>query len=311
MLIITASIFVCVTLAVLGVYWLMFRPASAATERLRSMGESGGVAPAPAAGTLDYDESRAGNIAERVAAPLHRLAPPSAAEARKLQKKLMQAGIRSENAPVIFRGIQLAAITGLPAVVALACAVFGRPLGSAVVWIAAGVAAGFILPRFALDRMVKRRQLRVRWGLADALDLMVVSIESGLGLNASMVRVGEELKAVHPDISEEFEIANLEIRVGREREEALRNLAERTGVDDLRSLVAMLIQADRFGTSIARAVRIFSDSLRTKRRQRAEQAAQKAAVKLLIPLALFLFPTLFIVVLGPAGLNLMDTFGKM
>jgi tight adherence protein C len=311
MLIITASIFVCVTLGVLGVYWLMFRPPSAATERLRSMGETGGVAPAPAAGTLDYDESRAGNLAERVAAPLHRLAPPSAAEARKLQKKLMQAGIRSENAPVIFRGIQLAAITGLPAVVALACAVFGRPLGSAVVWIAAGVAAGFILPRFALDRMVKRRQLRVRWGLADALDLMVVSIESGLGLNASMVRVGEELKAVHPDISEEFEIANLEIRVGREREEALRNLAERTGVDDLRSLVAMLIQADRFGTSIARAVRIFSDSLRTKRRQRAEQAAQKAAVKLLIPLALFLFPTLFIVVLGPAGLNLMDTFGKM
>ena len=311
MLIITASIFVCVTLGVLGVYWLMFRPASAATERLRSMGESGGVAPAPVAGTLDYDESRAGNLAERVAAPLHRLAPPSAAEARKLQKKLMQAGHRSENAPIIFRGIQLAAITGLPAAVALACAVLGRPLGSAVVWIAAGVAAGFILPRFVLDRMVKRRQLRVRWGLADALDLMVVSIESGLGLNASMVRVGEELKAVHPEISEEFEIANLEIRVGREREEALRNLAERTGVDDLRSLVAMLIQADRFGTSIARAVRIFSDSLRTKRRQRAEQAAQKAAVKLLIPLALFLFPTLFIVVLGPAGLNLMDTFGKM
>src|SRR5919112_6498800 len=114
MLIITASIFVCVTLGALALYWLMFRPPSAATERLRSMGESGGVAPAPAAGTLDYDESRAGNLAERVAAPLHRLAPPSAAEARKLQKKLMQAGLSSENAPVIFRGVQFAAITGLP-----------------------------------------------------------------------------------------------------------------------------------------------------------------------------------------------------
>jgi tight adherence protein C len=312
MLIITASIFVCVTLAVLGAYWLMFRPPSAATERLRSMGESGGVAPSSSAvGTLDSEESLAGNLAERMAAPLHRLAPPSAAEARKLQKKLMQAGIRSENAAIIFRAVQLAAITGLPAFVALVCAVIGRPLGSAVFWIVAAVAAGFLIPRFALDRMVKGRQLRVRWGLADALDLMVISIESGLGLNASMVRVGEELKTVHPDISEEFEIANLEIRVGREREEALRNLAERTGVEDLRSLVAMLIQADRFGTSIARAVRIYSDSLRTKRRQRAEQAAQKAAVKLLLPLACFLFPTLFIVVLGPAALNLMDTFSKM
>src|SRR5918997_1049243 len=223
----------------------------------------------------------------------------------------MQAGYRSASAPVIFRAVQVLAFTGLPALVALACAVLGRPLGSALVWIVIGAALGFVGPRIALDQLVKGRQQRVRWGLADALDLMVVSIESGLGLNASMVRVGEELKAVHPDVSEEFEIANLEIRVGRDREEALRNLAERTGVDDLRSLVAMLIQADRFGTSIARAVRIYSDSLRTKRRQRAEQAAQKAAVKLLLPLACFLFPTLFIAILGPAALNLIDTFGKM
>jgi tight adherence protein C len=116
---------------------------------------------------------------------------------------------------------------------------------------------------------------------------------------------------VHPDISEEFELANLEIRVGRERDEALRNLAERTGVDDLRSLVAMLIQTDKFGTSVARAIRVFSDSLRTKRRQRAEQAAQKAAVKLLFPLACFLFPTLFIAILGPALIQLSDTLGNM
>src|ERR671932_268801 len=126
-----------------------------------------------------------------------------------------------------------------------------------------------------------------------------------------MVRGGEELKDVHKDISEEFELANLEIRVGRERDEALRNLAERTGVDDLKSLVAMLIQADRFGTSIAKAVRVYADSLRTKRRQRAEQAAQKAAVKLLFPLSCFLFPTLFIAILGPAALNLIDTLGSM
>ena len=306
MLFITVSIFVCVTLGVMGLYWLMFRPPSAATERLRQMGDADGLMAAPAA-----EESQVGALAERMAAPLHKLAPPSAAEARKLQKQLMHAGYRSANAPVVFRGLQLASLAGFPALVALGCAIAGRPLDSALLWILAAFIFGFFLPRFVLRRMISSRHLRLRWGLADALDLMVVSIEAGLGLNAALVRVGEEVRAVHPDISEEFELTNLEIRVGRERDEALRNLAERTGVDDLRSLVAMLIQADRFGTSIARAVRVYADSLRTKRRQRAEQAAQKAAVKLLFPLACFLFPTLFIIILGPAGINLMDTFSKM
>lgn len=307
MLLITLSIFVCVTLGVIGLYWLMFRPQSAATERLRRMGETEGAATR---GGL-VDEALASSFADKVAAPLQRLAPPSAAEAHKLQKLLMTAGYRSESAPVIYRALQLLSLAGFPALVAFACALMGRPLDSAVMWILFAFVVGFFLPRLVLKRMVRSRQLRLRWGLADALDLMVVSIEAGLGLNAALVRVGEELKGVHPDISEEFEMTNLEIRVGRERDEALRNLAERTGVDDLRSLVAMLIQADRFGTSIAKAVRVYADSLRTKRRQRAEQAAQKAAVKLLMPLACFLFPTLFIVILGPAGLNLMDTFGKM
>ena len=309
MLIITISIFVCVTLGVMGLYWLMFRPTSAATERLKSLGgvEGGGVVHT----SVVADESAVGALAERVASPLQRLAPPSAAEARKVQRELMNAGYRSESGPVVYRAIQLLSLVFFPGAVAFGCAVFGRPLGSAVVWIALAVGVGAYLPRFVLRRLIARRQLRLRWGLADALDLMVVSIEAGLGLNAALVRVGEELKHVHPDISEEFELTNLEIRVGRDRDEALRNLAERTGVEDLRSLVAMLIQADRFGTSIARAVRVYADSLRTKRRQRAEQAAQKAAVKLLMPLALFLFPTLFIIILGPAALNLMDTFGQM
>lgn len=307
MFLITLSIFVCVTLGVVGLYWLMFRPQSAATERLKRMGEADG---ATARASL-VDEALASSFADKVAAPLQRLAPPSAAEAHKLQKQLMTAGYRSESAPVIYRALQLISLAGFPALVAFACALAGRPLESAVTWILLAFVVGFFLPRIVLRRMIRSRQLRLRWGLADALDLMVVSIEAGLGLNAALVRVGEELKSVHPDISEELELTNLEIRVGRERDEALRNLAERTGVDDLRSLTAMLIQADRFGTSIAKAVRVYADSLRTKRRQRAEQAAQKAAVKLLMPLACFLFPTLFIVILGPAGLNLMDTFGKM
>ena len=316
--IITLSTFAFITLGVMGIYWLMFRPASAATERLRRMGETGGGAAAAQvrAGGMDLSTEAASDesmtaLAERMAKPLHRLAPPSAAEAKKLQKQLMQAGYRSPNAPVIFRAVQIAALVGLPGLVALGCALLARPLDSAVTWILMAFVAGFFLPRYVLGKMVKGRQQRVRWGLADALDLLVVSIEAGLGLNAAIVKVGEELREVHPDISEEFELTNLEIRVGRDRDEALRNLAERTGVDDLRSLVAMLIQADRFGTSIARAVRVYADSLRTKRRQRAEQAAQKAAVKLLFPLACFLFPTLFIAILGPAALNLIDSFAKM
>ncbi len=309
MLLIILSTFVCFTLGGLAVYWLMFRPASAATERLRRMSdaERGGLAVVMPLS----NEGTGTTLAERVAAPLQKLAPPSAAEAQKLQKQLMQAGYRSPGAPVTFRALQLITLVSLPGAVAVMCALLARPLSSAVTWILLAFVVGFFLPRYVLRKMIKGRQQRVRWGLADALDLMVVSIEAGLGLNAAMVRVGEELREVHKDMSEELELCNLEIRVGRDRDEALRNLAERTGVDDLRSLVAMLIQADRFGTSIARAVRVYADSLRTKRRQRAEQAAQKAAVKLLFPLSCFLFPTLFIAILGPAALNLIDTFGKM
>jgi tight adherence protein C len=313
LLIITISTFVCITFGVMALYWLVYRPQSAATERLKRLGQANSTMTATAAApvaALQHDRP-ATDLAERIAAPLHRLAPPSAAEARKLQKLLMHAGYRGPNAPVIYRAIQLFSLVLLPGAVAIVFAFMAWPLSSAIVWLAAGVLLGFFLPRFILDQMIKGRKLRLRWGLADALDLMVVSIEAGLGLNAAMLRVSDELRDVHKDISEEFELANLEIKVGRDRDEALRNLAERTGVDDLRSLVAMLIQADRFGTSIARAVRIFSDALRTKRRQRAEQAAQKAAVKLLFPLACFLFPVLFIAILGPAMLTLVDTFRNM
>jgi tight adherence protein C len=310
LLLIAISTFVCISLGMMGVYWLMYRPQSAATERLKQLGARQ-TTTGTATPTLTDDDGRGAELAQRLASPLSRLLPPSAAEAKKLQKQLMQAGFRSPGAPLIYRGIQLTTMAVLPAVVAMTCAVLARPLSGALLWILFAFLIGFALPRYALNRMIRSRQQLVRWGLADALDLMVISIEAGLGLNAAMMKVSSELKEVHPDICDEFELANLEIRVGRERDEALRNLAERTGVDDLRSLVAMLIQTDKFGTSIAKAIRAFSDSLRTKRRQRAEQAAQKAAVKLLFPLACFLFPTLFIAILGPAALQLMDTLGKM
>ena len=311
LLIIAISTFVCISLGMLGVYWLVYRPQSAATERLRKLAGKGGLAVEGAQPLVMPDESAAADIAQRLATPINKLVPASATEARKLQKQLMHAGFRAKEAPTIYRAIQIATMAGFPLMVAGVCAILARPLQSALVWIMLSFVVGFALPRFVLKRITNNRQRDLRWGLADALDLMVVSVEAGLGLNAAMMKVSSELKDVHPAIAIEFELANLEIRVGRERDEALRNLAERTGVDDLRSLVAMLIQTDKFGTSIAKGLRIFSDSLRTKRRQRAEQAAQKAAVKLLIPLALFLFPTLFIAILGPAAINLMDVLESM
>lgn len=296
----------------LGVYWMFYRPQSAATERLRRLsGSREGAITQSSQSVVMPDDSSAAELAQRLAAPVNKLLPASATEAKKLQKQLMHAGFRSTEAPLIYRAIHLGSMAGFPLMVAGICALTARPLNNALVYIIIAFIVGFFLPRFFLRRMINKRQRLIRWGLADALDLMVVSVEAGLGLNAAMMKVASELKDVHTPVAVEFELANLEIRVGRERDEALRNLAERTGVDDLRSLVAMLIQTDKFGTSIAKGLRVFSDSLRTKRRQRAEQEAQKAAVKLLFPLACFLFPTLFIAILGPAFLNLADVLDMM
>lgn len=300
MLIITISTFVCIAFGVMAIYWIAFRPASATATRLKELDDRN-LGPAQ---TLDRDP--AVGLAARIAEPINRLVPPSAKGAHKLQKELMQAGFRSPVSTAVYRSTQLLLVIGFPLMILTLWTFLARPFSGALIPVLCAAIVGFILPRFMLNRMIANRKLRITWGLADALDLMVITMEAGLGLNAAMLKVCDELKEVHPDISKEFELANLEIRVGRERSEALRNLADRSGVEDLNSLVGMLIQADRFGTSIARAVRVYSDSLRTKRRQRAEQAAQKAAFKLLLPLGGLLFPTMFIVILGPAMLNIID-----
>jgi tight adherence protein C len=300
--IILISTFICIAGGVMAVYWLLFRPVSATAQRLSELDEGRVGVMAPS-----IEVSGMETLAARFAEPINNLVPPSAAGAKKLQRELMQAGYRSPAAPAIYRVTQLFSMLFFPTLLLFVwTVVLVRPLNDALLPALFAFGAGFILPRFILNRLIANRKLRITWGLADALDLMVITMEAGLGLNAAMLRVCEELRPVHPDISKEFELANLEIRVGRERSEALRNLADRTGVEDLNSLVGMLIQADRFGTSIARAVRVYSDSLRTKRRQRAEQAAQKAAFKLLLPLGALLFPTMFIVILGPALLNISD-----
>ena len=151
--------------------------------------------------------------------------------------------------------------------------------------------------------MAKKRQHRIRLSLADVLDLLVVSVEAGLGLDQALQRVGEELASTHQDLSEELRLVNLEMRAGKARSEALRNLADRTGVDDLSSLAAMLIQTDKFGTSVAQSLRVHSDTLRTKRRQRAEEAAAKTGVKMVFPLVFCIFPAIWVVTIGPAAIG--------
>jgi Flp pilus assembly protein TadB len=201
-LIIGISTFVCISLGMLGVYWLVYRPQSAATERLRRLAgrDGGSVATQNVQSMVAPDDSAATEIAQRLATPLNKLLPPSAIEARKLQKQLMHAGFRSAEAPIIYRAIQLTSMAGFPLVVAGVCAFLGRPLQSAVVYIIFAFLVGFALPRFVLRRITNNRQRELRWGLADALDLMVVSVEAGLGLNAAMMKVSSELKEVHSAI---------------------------------------------------------------------------------------------------------------
>ena len=287
-------------LMVMSVYWLVARPQSTVTARLESMDPS----------LVFVENNPVTTMAEKVAEPLNRIVPISAIEAVKLQKKMLRAGYRSPDAATAFRAVQISLTLAIPSLVLTACFMLDGSLNAFLVWSLLGAGIGFYLPRLVLNKKIANRQLRITWGLADALDLMVVAVEAGLGLNAALNRVGEELKVTYPDLHNELDIVNLEIRVGRSREEALRNLAERTGVDDIRSFVALLIQADRYGSSIAKAVRIFADSLRTKRRQRAEQASQKAALKLIFPLTACLFPVIILVILAPAVLNIIDLLFK-
>jgi tight adherence protein C len=289
-------VFSCLALGVMSVYLVFSKPTSTVTARLETMD--------PALALVENSPLTA--MAERVADPINRIVPISAVEAAKLQKQLLQAGYRSPDAPAAFRATQIVMVIAFPTMVATICFLLDRPLNNFIIWGLFGAAAGFYLPKYYLLKKTQARKRRITWGLADAMDLMVVAVEAGLGLNAALNRVGEELKDLHPDMHYEIDIVNLEIRVGRSREEALRNLAERTGVDDIRSFVALLIQADRFGSSIAKAVRVFAESLRTKRRQRAEQAAAKASLKLLFPLTCFLFPVIILVILAPSLFALSD-----
>jgi tight adherence protein C len=249
-------------------------------------------------------ESPSGSYQERILdtfARLSRYAPKPASEMGRLRWKLVAAGYRQSEALAVFIGIRLG--VALACFAAVAMPVFVRPN----VLLALGAAAlGYLLPGMALGRMARRRQHQIRLSLPDALDLLVVSVEAGLGLDQAIQRVGEELAFAHRDLSDELRLVNLELRAGKARSEALHNLAARSGVDDLSSLVAMLVQTDKFGTSVAQSLRVHSDTLRTKRRQRAEEAAAKTGVKMVFPLVFCIFPAIWVVTIGPAAIKIVQ-----
>jgi tight adherence protein C len=226
-----------------------------------------------------------------------------------VRASLTQAGFLHPKALALYWGTRAGLALSMGAAALFVIPLLGEdPLTTLIggVWAAA---LGWIAPAFFVGRRVKARKKEIVRALPDALDMLVVCVEAGLGLNQALVRVAEELAQVSPVLSEQMVLVNLEIRAGTVREEALRLFAERTGVSDVSSLVTMLIQTDRFGTSIAHALRVQASALRTKRRQRAEEAAAKTAIKLVFPLVLFIFPALYVVILGPAMIQIFETLG--
>jgi tight adherence protein C len=233
-------------------------------------------------------------------------APKSPKEMGTLRLRLVQAGFRRDEALTIFFGMRVTFALALFSL--FAGGIFARPNMTMAL---GALGLGYILPGMVLARMAKKRSHRIRLSLADMLDLLVVSVEAGLGLDAALQRVGQELAFAYPELADELRLINLELRAGKPRSEALRNLADRTGVDDLSSLVTMLIQTDKFGTSVAQSLRVYSETLRTKRRQRAEEAAAKTGVKMVFPLVVCIFPAIWVITIGPAAIKFITVLFPM
>ena len=233
--------------------------------------------------------------------------PKDETEISHLKKTFLRAGIRKESAPYTFFGAKVLLGIVLPVLFSVFKLMIIRPIPSIYTMLIAVVLAaiGFYLPGIWLRMRVTRRKEKMLEGLPEALDMMVVCVEAGMGLDAAINRVGEEIKLSNKVVGEEFRLLSLELRAGKQRKEALRALAMRTNLEDVNSLVTLLIQTERFGTSIAQALRVHSDSMRVKRQQRAEEIAAKLPVKLLFPLIVFIIPSLFVIVLGPAVIRII------
>jgi tight adherence protein C len=236
---------------------------------------------------------------------LGNIVPQSPKDVTVMQRRLIRAGIRNENALKVLYGAKAVCGIILPLATTALIAGYSTDSGNKIVAILAAAAVGFFGPNEYVRRMATKRQKEISRGLANALDLLVVCVESGLGLDQAILQVSKELEHAHPEISEEFGLVNLELKAGKRRVEALRNLAERTGVDDLKKLVAVLIQADRFGTGVAQSLRAHSDFMRIQARQTAEEKAAKLGVKLIFPIFFCILPSLFVVTVGPVAMKII------
>jgi tight adherence protein C len=236
---------------------------------------------------------------------MERFVPASPKDLGSLRKRLTMAGFRKPGHLANYLLIQLSLI-----VLGATLPLYFLGMQAGIVTAIIGALVGYTTPGLMLDRRIARRKRLIQNGLPDALDLMIVSIESGLALDQAILKTGEELAIAHPDLAEELRLVNVECRAGKSRLEAFKNFAERTKVEDVRALVAMLIQTDRFGTSVAHALRTHAEVSRTKRRQRAEEKAAKIGVKLVFPLVFCLFPAFYVVTLGPAIIKFVHAFGS-
>ncbi|WP_296657848.1 type II secretion system F family protein [Paraburkholderia sp.] len=294
-------VFIIVALFSIGVMAL-FMPNSL-NRRLKTLTDDA----VPLSDTNDLDVQWAKKIAE-VSEPIARLSIPKEGwEHSALRTRFMHAGWRSESAPVLYFAAKTVLAAGLPLVSLLAAAPYieaGNHHGLLALLVVLA-AIGYYLPNVVLSRRVQRRQQTIFEDFPDALDLLTVCVEAGLGLDAALMKVADEMHIKSRTLSNELQLLLLELRAGQSKETALKNLALRTGVEDLDVLVAMLIQAERFGTSIGDSLRVHSENLRLKRRLRAEEAAAKIAVKLLFPLIFCIFPTLMLVLLGPAFIQVL------
>jgi tight adherence protein C len=295
MLMLPIIIFFAVSCAVIAMFLLLAPDRT--DQRLRAFSKNGQPARTWATTIVD------------VTGPFAKLtAPVEDWEASQLRLKFLNAGIRHASAPIVYFGLK----TMLPLILASVTFVMVRASGaltglSLTLAVAVAALAGCYLPNFVLRRVQKERMRNIFENFPDAADLLLICVEAGLGLDAAFTRVAEEILPTCPGLAEELQLTNLEMRAGGAREKALRNLALRTGVEELSSFATMMTQADRFGTSVAESLRVFSDDLRHKRQMRAEEQASKVPTKMLFPLVVFIFPSIVMVVLGPAIIQVVRT----
>lgn len=289
--------FMAVALAAGAVANTVLERQSPERKRLR-----GAVMGRPAAATMTSVSGltdRPTRAAERVAS----FVPKSPREMTKLRRRLVRAGYHSMTAALVFSIAELVLplLVGIPLVLLVSWPM-GLVYGGLVGFV------GFMVPSMLLGRLIEQRKLAITNGLPDVLDLLIVCLEAGCSLDQAVVKATEELSIVYPALGEELKMLTAETRAGKPRVEAFKNFDARTGNDDVKSLVAMLVQTDRFGTSVSQALRTFAEVARTKRRQRAEERGAKVGVKMVFPLVLFVFPALYVVILGPAAIQIMKAF---